>query len=77
MVVTIVTATTAITIGIFSAATTISIFTKGAIIVTELGWSVARFGPDTTAIGEARFTFLNSSSNVERVIPFDDASRKL
>jgi hypothetical protein len=76
MVVTIATATTAITIGIFTAATTISIFTKGVIIVTELGWSAARVVPDTTAIGEARFTFLKFS-DVERVIPFDDANRKL
>jgi hypothetical protein len=77
MVVTIATATTAITIGILTAATTISIFTKGAIIVTELGWSVARVVPDTTAIGEARFTFLKFKQRRRAPHSVDDANRKL
>ena len=53
MVVTIRTATTAITIGIITAGTTISIVPRGAIIVIELGLSLAMVVPDTTAIGEA------------------------
>jgi len=53
MVATTPTATTAITIGIITMGTTISIVTKHAIIVIELGWSAAAVVPDTTAIGEA------------------------
>ena len=54
MGVTIATATTVITIGIITAGTIISIFIRGAIIVTEFGWPTATVVPDTTAIGEAR-----------------------
>ena len=53
MATTIATATTAITIGIILAGTTISIITKDAIMVSEFGWSVATVAPATTVIGEA------------------------
>ena len=43
----------AVTISIITTGTTISIVTRGAIIVIELGWSAATVVPDTTGIGEA------------------------
>ena len=53
MVVTTPTATMAVTISIITTGTTISIVTRVAIIVIELGWSLAMVAPDTIAIGEA------------------------
>ena len=63
MGVTIATATTVITIGIITAGTIISIFIRGAIIVTEFGWPAPTVVPDTTAIGEARLKYVTACAS--------------